>query len=731
MQIIQTIRDRGAVFIVIILSIALVVFLIQMATEGNSMGSIDDTAGTVNGKKISLDQIEEKKNTFKEMYAQQLNQNPAAENITRDLAWFESIKEIVLNDELKKLDINTSEKEVSFICSIEDQNNPFFNAPAFKDSATQIFDPSLVKNYLSQLKKLSKEEKAMRYESEGLSILDRIPAVLNERKYTSLLMSSAYYPAWMKDADVAEATKFSSVSYVYIPYSEIQDSTIKVSDKEIESYINENSKLFQQENGRKISFISYKMVASASDSNAVKSELTALIPAFQSDTNSRSFVANNRSDIPFEDIYVPKNKLSTPGLADTLQKLANNTVYGPYLDGGGYTIAKLIAAKSMPDSVQAKHILISLQGQDPKSNRTEEEAKKLADSLKTEIDKGASFATLAATYSADGTKDKGGDLGTFAFDAMVPEFRDYCFNNSAGSRGVVKTQFGYHIIEVVSQKGISPAFKVAYINRNLIPSEQTIEQVSSAALAAAACKDKGSLEKHLSKNGLALTTPPSALLENDYMVGGLQNARELVKWAFKASAGQITEEPITIGDEKIVAVMEKEYKKGVQDVETARSNCEKYIINKKKEEIIRKKIGSATTLEAVAAAYGKTIQAAGADSTLTFTSTFFPGVGQFPKAIGAAFNPANQSKVSAVFADKENGVMILKINSIAAKSIPDAMANESALKAQKINEIKGVLQRQLARNPGSIGLYQNSGWPGWIEGLVLQAEVNDNRSEFY
>ena len=731
MQIIQTIRDRGAVFIVIILSIALVVFLIQMATEGNSMGSIDDTAGTVNGKKISLDQIEEKKNTFKEMYAQQLNQNPAAENITRDLAWYESVKEIVLNDELEKLDISTTEKEVSFICSIEDQNNPFFNAPAFKDSATQTFDPGLVKNYLSQFKKLSKEEKAMRYESEGLSILDRIPSVLNERKYTSLLVSSAYYPSWMKDADVAEATKFSNVSYVYIPYSDIQDSTIKVSDKEIETYVKENSKLFQQENGRKISFISYKMVASAADTNAVKSELASLIPAFQLDTNNRSFVANNRSDIPFEDVYIPKSKLSSPALADTLQKLPNNTVYGPYLDGDGYVIAKLIAAKSMPDSVQAKHILISLQGQDAKSSRTEDEAKKLADSLKTEIDKGASFAALAASFSADGTKDKGGDLGTFAFDAMVPEFRDYCFNNAAGSRGVVKTQFGYHIIEIVSQKGISPSFKVAYINRSLIPSEQTIEQVSSAALAAAACKDKASLEKYISKNGLTLTTPPSALLENDYMVGSLQNARELVKWAFKASVGQITEEPITIGDEKIVAVMEKEYKKGLQDVETARPNCEKYIINKKKEEIIRKKIGNAATLEAVAAAYSKQVQVAGADSTLVLSSTFFPGVGQFPKAIGAAFNPANQSKPSVVFSDKENGVMILKINSIAAKPLPDAIANENTLKAQKLNEIKSTVQRQLARNHGSIGLYQNSGWPGWIEALVLQADVNDNRSEFY
>ncbi|MFM7710982.1 MAG: hypothetical protein ACKO5C_08710, partial [Ferruginibacter sp.] len=279
---------------------------------------------------------------------------------------------------------------------------------------------------------------------------------------------------------------------------------------------------------------------------------------------------------------------------------------------------------------------------------------------------------------------------------------------------------------------VGPAFKVAYINRNLIPSEQTIEQVNSAALAAAACKDKASLEKHLSKSGLVLTSTPTAILENDYKVGELQNARDLVKWAFKASVGQITEEPITIGDEKIVAILEKEYKKGLQDIETARNNCENFIKNKKKEEVIRKKIGNATSLEGVAAAYGKQVMVAGADSTLMQSSTIFPGgVGEFPKAIGAAFNPANKTKPSAIFADKENGVMILKINSTGTRPIPPAMADESALKNQKRNEMMSLFQQQLSRAPGSVPLYQAAGWQGWIESLVLQADVNDNRSEIY
>jgi peptidyl-prolyl cis-trans isomerase D len=743
MQIIQTIRDKGAVYIVIILSIALVVFLIQMATDGSMGGSMSNTVGSVNGKEITLDDIEKKKEVFEELLSQQLGQNPLISTVSRDLAWYELLKENTLTDAQSNMGISTSEKEVSFICSIDDINNPFYNAPGFKDSTTQQFNPELVKQYIASVKnEKDKEQRQLKFKQSGLEVLDQIPTALNERKYSSLLTASAYYPSWLSSADIAESNRFSTVSYVYVPYTDIADSTIKASNKEIEDYVKENPLLFQQEEGRKIAYVSFKMVASASDSNAIKSELTSIIPAFQADSNTSVFVASNQSDIPYEDVFVPKNKQLSPAVADSLLTKPKNTVFGPYIDRdrGAYFIAKLIDSKSMPDSVQAKHILISTQGQDQQVARTEDEAKKLADSLKTEIDKGASFAELAAKFSADGSKDKGGDLGTFAYDAMVSEFRDYCFNNTAGSRGVVKTQFGYHIIEIVSQKGVGPALKMAYINRSFIPSAETLESINAAAVNAASFKDKASLEKHLAKSGLVLTSP-ATLSENDYLVGNLQNARELVKWAFKASPGQITEDPITIGDEKVVAVMEKEYKKGLQDAETARPNCERFIINKKKEEIIRKKIGNATTLEAMATAYGKQIQNI-TDSTLTLSAGFFPGVGQFPKAIGAAFNPAYQGKPSALFADKENGVMMLKINSILPLRSTPTPEEEVAFRKQKTANAKSMFNVRVLPDenyylrgnklPSSILLgIPKFNWPGWIESMVFNASVTDNRSEFY
>ncbi len=64
------------------------------------------------------------------------------------------------------------------------------------------------------------------------------------------------------------------------------------------------------------------------------------------------------------------------------------------------------------------------------------------------IQKGESFAKLAEQYSIDGTRKRGGDLGTFGRGAMVKEFEKAAFDLKKGEiSGIVKTQFGYHIIK--------------------------------------------------------------------------------------------------------------------------------------------------------------------------------------------------------------------------------------------------------------------------------------------
>jgi len=103
---------------------------------------------------------------------------------------------------------------------------------------------------------------------------------------------------------------------------------------------------------------------------------------------------------------------------------------------------------SKPEEVHARHILLKL------DNKKEEDVKKQADDLVRQLRAGADFATLAQQYSDDpGSKTRGGDLGSFGRGRMVPEFEQAAFSQKPNAIGdPVKTQFGYHIIQVLEKQ---------------------------------------------------------------------------------------------------------------------------------------------------------------------------------------------------------------------------------------------------------------------------------------
>lgn len=89
-------------------------------------------------------------------------------------------------------------------------------------------------------------------------------------------------------------------------------------------------------------------------------------------------------------------------------------------------------------TASARHILVSSEEQ--------------CNQLKSEIQTGADFAQLAAEHSLCPSGKQGGDLGQFSQGQMVKEFDDVVFNEAVGEvHGPVKTQFGYHLLEVTAR----------------------------------------------------------------------------------------------------------------------------------------------------------------------------------------------------------------------------------------------------------------------------------------
>ena len=710
MQIIQNIRDKGAAVVIAVISLSLIGFLLMDAKQGSNklFSSSNTDFGSVNGSKIDKDEFTKKvKAAEAQQEQQQQRKLGAAESAqVRDNVWNQLVAEKVFFAEAEKLGINFTAKELSNVLSSNTPDNPLLQDKNMIDPATGMLDQAKIKEALTSIKK-SKGEQREQIEAQ---VIDPQKIGSVSQKYMGMLNASAYYPGWMEEQDNKNSNSFATISYVAVPYNVISDSTIKVTDAEVDKYVAAHKDLFNQEAGRKISYVTFSQLPNSADSIKMFELVQSLKENFQTDNNVKNFVARN-SIIPYDSNYKSRTSVQTT-ILDSILKVPQGAVYGPYVDYGSYVLAKVLGTKVTADSAKARHILIGTV--DPQTGNmlmSDSAAKKLADSILTAINGGADFAMMVQQYSTDqGSKEKGGVYESFAYGQMVPEFNEFSFTKTPGSKGVVKTQFGYHVMEAMGTKGSSAKYKIAFVAKEIIASQQTIDNANNEATTVSSQKDATKLDIYLKTKGLNKITTPNALKENDFNVGQLQDARGLVRWAFEAKKGDVSE-PFSIGDQFVVAALDKIYTKGIQDAATARPMAERDIKNEKKGVEIIKKLGANPTLESTAAAYQQQVQIAGADSSLTFNGQVINGLGNEPKIFGAAFNPANKTKVTTPIIGK-SGVYVLKVNSIGEKAAVTAEA-ATAVRLERLS----VIRNQAAGN--------------WYEGLLKQATVKDNRSTFY
>lgn len=120
---------------------------------------------------------------------------------------------------------------------------------------------------------------------------------------------------------------------------------------------------------------------------------------------------------------------------------------------------------AQPEGVKLAHILIEIKP----SQKVEDSVQALAADLRTQVLDGADFATLSSRYSGLGAGANGGDLGYIAKSDVVPEFARAAFNLQPGDiSGVIRTQFGYHVIKCEGKK--EDRLKLRHILLPVIPS---------------------------------------------------------------------------------------------------------------------------------------------------------------------------------------------------------------------------------------------------------------------
>ena len=711
MSIIQNIREKGAVIVIAVIALSLIGFLLMDSRSGTGKlfgGGNTTTLGSVNGEKIEYDQFNAK---VKEMEQQYPNSGADQRNQIMQSVWDQMVAEKIVTEQFNDLGLTFTPKEMSSIMFSEDA--PQQLKQAFTNKETGQYDIEQAKQWWAQTKKSKNEE-----QRNAISVQVIDPMRLNSlyTKYTSLIAGSIYTPTWLSKETDAQKNNFASISYVAVPYTVIPDSTVKVTDNDIEKYLNNNKKKYAQEAGRMISYVSFNAAANHGDSIRIKESLEQLKPQFAADSNMKAFLGRNSSSISYFDGYTPKIKLQMPD-KDSIIPLADGKVYGPYLDGKNYVIAKKISTKILPDSIKNRHILLGTN--DPQSGQAlmpDSTAHRVADSVETAIKNGADFETLEAKYSTDKVahNDKGVmtfDLATIQGENFAKEFGDFLLNEKGETKKVVHTQFGWHYIEILEKKNLQPAYKIAYMAKEISPSDETINLANAAATKLSGqARDRQSFDKYISQNGLNKIAFPTAVKENDFQLGGLQDARQVIKWAFDAKEGDVSE-PFSIKDQFVVAMVEKKVNEGVYDKNTARPQVESIIRNTKKADEIKKKLNKLNSLEAAASAYNLQVLNTGSDSTLTFDAQIINGVGSEPKVAGAAFNKTYQSKVSPPIAGN-TGVFVIKAKGISAKP---ALAPE-IVSQQKSNEQSRLMQAALGQSFNS---------------LKKMAKIKDSRSKFF
>ncbi len=696
MSVIQSIRDRGAWIIFSIIALALIAFILQDGVgRGGRAFSNSTTVGEVNGLKLERTVFDEKLAMQEKMYA---SQGAQRDQLIGSL-WNQEIDRILIEQECSKLGLQVTAKELSEILFSE--NSPL--KQEFTDAATGLFKVEEAKKAFAQIKK-SKNVEQIKMINQ-VYILPVLEQALRN-KYSVLLQKSAYIPKWLVDKQAADNNQIASASVVYVPYATIADSSVKVSDDDISTYVNEHSAAYQkEEETRSIAYVSFSAIPSGSDSSTVLNEVLAQKQDFTTTTDNASFLNRVGSDLPYYDGYFSKTRMQQAN-KDTLVKIPTGSVYGPYVDGNAFVLAKMVGIKNWPDSAKVRHILIATI--DPRSRqqiRPDSIAKKLADSIKYAVAGGADFNALVVKYSDDqGSKEKGGVYDFFAQGQMVGSFNDFSFDKPKGTKDVVKSEFGYHYTEVLDQKNFAPAYKIAYLSKAIVSSNETVTAASTTAASFVAnTKSKKDFEQNALKSNLQIMNGVD-IKKNDFTISGLGKSRETVRWVFDNKVGAVSE-PTEIGDNYVVAIITNIGEKGTMGVSEAKPLVEGLVRNQKKAKQIIESKFKGSNLQDFAKSAGFAPQRL---DSLSFASPFVPGIGAEPKVIGAAFNKSLIGKNTSAI-EGQSGVFAVKPENISAGA---TMQDAQALKTTLLQAAQSTIFRG-------------------FEAIKKSAKITDNRSTFY
>jgi len=634
MAIIGTIRKQSGLAVIIV-GVAIAAFVIGDFGKKRARGTTD--IAVVNGEEIPYTDFTGKVEEALEMQKENRGNEKITDQETfqiRQGVYDNMVKEVIMSKEYEEIGLVVSPEEL--FDQVQGKQPHRYILQYFKDPKTGLYDPALVLNYLKQLDQM--EPKARK---QWLTFEKAIKEDRQESKFNNLVAKSFYMPKAFLKQEYVNKTRSMQIRFIAPNPYEIPDSTVKITDADYQAFYDKNKQFFYQDDAfRDFDFVVFEVLPSQTDRKKTSEDVVALYRDFQATPDPITFM-NANSDKKYDTIYVKKGTLAAR-LDSLLFDARPGTLVEPFEQNNVWLMAKLLDVQERPDTMKGMQCLIAnaIPGNE-NIKRTKEQAKAKADSLMNILKKKpemfADFSKNISDFTS--AKQDGGELKAITDgDPGLALFYDAGLKMKPKEFKVVETRVGYAIFRLDDKTKPVKKIKVAVVARNIEPSNQTYQDTYTKASAFAGMNrtseafDKASSQQGLSKR------QASNIKESDNAVMGVQNAREVVRWAFSENAKVGDISPVfDLQGRYMVAILKTITVKGTIPLDAVKSKIEPSVKGFKKVEITYDNLSKAYANSKDLYAIAKQMKVKVDTAVITFNGSNRAAITRDPDVIGLLF----------------------------------------------------------------------------------------------
>ena len=702
--------------IAIVIGLALAAFILGDMMGNNSSSSGKRTVAEINGKGIGVqDYLDREKNLreFYQMNAGGQSLNAESEKQIQSETWRRLVRETIMENSYQKLGIYVSTDELKTMVTGDQSQglagNPALSEPhpivrqMFANPETGILNRAVMTNYFNALDNPQFEQEKRRWMFIEKEIVDE---KMNQKYFN--LVKKGFQPSSLDLNDyLTETGKSTDFAFISKSFSEVTDEEITFTESDLKQYYKNHKETYKQVASRTFQYIVFDVEPSDKDVENAKywaSQTKAEFGRTSGDEVPR--YVNGTSDEPFDHTYYTYDQLPVI-IRDSVFNASSDDLFGPYREDEAFKLTRLHDSQLRPDSVRARHILLSLQAY----GGNKPAIKNLADSLVDVINNGGNFNQMALEFSADeSNRAIGGDLGWFGEGQMVTEFNNACFENKTGDLVTAETQFGTHIIRIEDQSARVKKIQMGTIVRNIYASDETNQDYYNRAVKfRGKATDLEKFTEQAREFGLDPRFAPN-ITKDQQTIPGIEEPVQITKWAYSADVNSVSN-IFSQSDEKyIVAVLTEARDEGYADLENVRAEITLAVKKEKKAEKLaarlKEQLAGVSDLTQFGIDHSENV---GEATQVKFANTYVSGVGLEPYIVGAAmYLPVDKISQPLV---GESGVFVV---SVTDRSEPSTEAEDS-------EEVKTRLK---------YAIESRSNYDAY-NALVDAAKVQDNRLDLF